>query len=452
MKAQSIALGSENIGKLLFRLSAPAAVGMVVMGLYNIVDTIFVGRALGSESVQGIGGIAVSFPVMMIAMAISLAIGLGGSSIISRRLGSDDLEGAEHTFGNIVGLSLSLGFLVLIFGSIFIVPILKAFGATPTILPFARDYLQIILYGTPLITFAQAINNVVRSEGNAKVAMYTMLIGAGFNILLDPILIFGLDMGIKGAAAATVISQSVTTIFLIHYFLSGKSSLQFHAGFMRLDKGIIREMVAIGASPFARNSSTSAIVLVVNNILALYGGDVSIAIYGIFNRMLMFSLMPMIGLLQGMQPIVGFNYGAHNFKRVRETLRISIMSSSVIAVAAFLLLFFLGANLFSIFTTDATLIEEGTGATKIMVLAVPLLGIQFVSGGMYQALGKARPSFILSTARQVFLLPLVLVLPWFFDTTGVWMAFPISDLLAVLLAVYMFMKEYRLLERRSSGF
>ncbi len=449
MKEQSRALGSESVGKLLFRLSAPATVGMVVMGLYNIVDTIFVGRALGEGSVQGIGGIAVSFPVVMIAMAVSLAIGLGGSSIISRRLGGDDLEGAERTFGNMVGLSLSLGFLVFIFGSIFIVPILKAFGATPTILPFARDYLQIILYGTPLITFAQAINNVVRSEGNAKVAMYTMLIGAGLNILLDPILIFGLDMGIRGAAAATVISQFATTIFLVHYFLSGKSSLQFHTGFMRPDKSIIKEMVAIGASPFARNSSTSAIVVVVNNILALYGGDVSIAIYGIFNRMLMFSFMPMIGLLQGMQPIIGFNYGAHNFERVRETLRICVLISSVIAVAAFLLLFFFGSNLFSIFTTDATLIKEGTDATKIMALAIPLLGIQFVSGGMYQALGKARPSFILSTARQVFLLPLVLVLPWFFDTTGVWMAFPVSDIMAVLLAVYMFMKEYRLLEWRA---
>jgi putative MATE family efflux protein len=451
VKEQSRALGSESVGKLLFRLSAPATVGMVVMGLYNIVDTIFVGRALGEGSVQGIGGIAVSFPVVMIAMAVSLAIGLGGSSIISRRLGGDDLEGAERTFGNMVGLSLSLGFLVFIFGSIFIVPILKAFGATPTILPFARDYLQIILYGTPLITFAQAINNVVRSEGNAKVAMYTMLIGAGLNILLDPILIFGLDMGIRGAAAATVISQFATTIFLVHYFLSGKSSLQFHTGFMRPDKSIIKEMVAIGASPFARNSSTSAIVVVVNNILALYGGDVSIAIYGIFNRMLMFSFMPMIGLLQGMQPIIGFNYGAHKFERVRDTLRISVIISSVIAVGGFLMLFFFASYLFSIFTTDATLIKEGTDATKLMVLAVPLLGIQFVSGGMYQALGKARPSFILSTARQVFLLPLVLVLPWFFDTTGVWIAFPISDLLAVLLAVYMFMKEYRLLERRSSG-
>jgi Na+-driven multidrug efflux pump len=219
---------------------------------------------------------------------------------------------------------------------------------------------------------------------------------------------------------------------------------------MRPDKGIISEMFAIGASPFARNSSTSVIVVVVNNVLALYGGDVSIAIYGIFNRMLMFSFMPMIGLLQGMQPIIGFNYGAHKFERVRDTLRISVIISSVIAVAGFLMLFFFGSYLFSIFTTDATLIKEGTDATKIMVLALPLLGIQFVSGGMYQALGKARPSFILSTARQVFLLPLVLVLPWFFDTTGVWIAFPISDILAVLLAVYMFMKEYRLIERSSS--
>lgn len=450
MKAQSEILGKEKVGKLLLKLSAPATVGMLVTGLYNIVDTIFVGRALGSDSVQGIAAIAVSFPVLMLSMAISLAIGLGGASIISRRLGARDIKTAEKTFGNIIGMSLVLGIIVVIFGSIFIVPILKLFGATATILPFARDYLQIILYGTPVFMFALVANNVVRSEGNARVAMITMLTSSGLNIILDPVLIFGFGMGIKGAAIATVISQLAAAFFLVKYFTSGHSSLIFRFSDLKPDLAILREVAALGTAPFARNSSMSIVVVFVNNILGIYGGDVPIAVYGIFNRLFVFASMPLIGLIQGMQPIIGFNHGARQFGRVAETLKLSLGISSAIAIFDFILLYVLASFLFSIFTTDKHLIEAGVDATRIMVLAVPLLGIQFVGGGLYQALGKAFPAFILSMARQtVFLLPLLILLPHMFELEGVWLAFPLADGLAFLLTAVMLIREYRLIEKES---
>ncbi|MDK2891960.1 MATE family efflux transporter [Methanohalophilus sp.] len=451
MKAQSEMLGIEKISKLLLKLSAPATVGMLVSGLYNIVDTIFVGRALGDASVQGIAAIAVSFPVLMISMAISLAIGLGGASIISRRLGSKDIEGAEKTFGNIIGMSIVLGTLVSIMGLVFMTPILELFGATPTILPFAREYLQILLYGTPIFMFSLVANNVARSEGNARVAMLTMVFSGVLNIILDPIFIFGLGMGIRGAAIATVISYFASAFFLVKYFMSGYSSLVFRTHDLRPDIPILKEVCALGLAPFTRNSSMSIVVVFVNNILAIYGGDVPIAVYGIFNRLFVFASMPLIGLLQGMQPIIGFNYGARNFERVLESLRLSLWISTLIAIFDFVLLYSLASFLFSIFTTDTHLIEVGVSATRIMVLAVPLLGIQFVSAGMYQALGKPLPSFILSMARQtIFLLPLLFLLPRAYDLEGVWMAFPIADTLAFVLTSWMLIREYRIIRAEFS--
>ena len=283
--------------------------------------------------------------------------------------------------------------------------------------------------------------------------MLTMVISGVLNIILDPIFIFGLGMGIKGAAIATVISYFSSAIFLVKYFVSGHSTLVFRTRDLRPDIPIIKEVCALGLAPFARNSSMSIVVVFVNNILAVYGGDVPIAVYGIFNRLFVFASMPLIGLLQGMQPIIGFNYGARNFERVVETLRLSLGISTAIAVFDFILLFAMAPFLFSVFTTDEQLIEVGVSATKIMVLAVPLLGIQFVSAGLYQALGKALPSFILSMARQtVFLLPLLFLLPLRYELNGVWMAFPIADALAFLLTVGMLFREYRIIQSEAASF
>ncbi|WP_406660474.1 MATE family efflux transporter [Methanolobus sp. ZRKC3] len=448
MHERSRLLADESIGKLLFKLSAPATIGMLVQALYNLVDTIFVGHALGENSIQGIAGIAVSFPIMMIVMAIALAIGIGASSIISRSLGENNLNKAETTMGNVLSLILISSTIITLLGSIFIVPILKSFGTTETIMPYATDYLSIIIYGSFFFIFAMAMNNIVRSEGNAKVAMYAMIVSAGLNIILDPIFIFGFDMGVKGAAIATVLAQAVGTLYLMYYFISGKSMLQVHAKHLKLKKDIVTETLAIGLGPFSRNASSSLMIIVLNNVLAIYGGDLSIAIFGIVNRLFMFAFMPMFGIIQGLQPIVGYNYGARNYDRVKQSIKLSIIITTAMSTLGFLLLFIFPEQLFSIFSTDQQLISSGRDATRIMVMAVPLVGFQIVGASLYQAIGKARPSFILSMSRQLlFLIPFVLILPHFFDLWGVWIAFPLSDSLSFLVTLIMVLKEFKILNR-----
>ena len=443
MNTRARMLGEESISKVLFKLSVPATIGMVVQALYNLVDTIFVGRALGPESVQGIAGITIAFPIQMIIMGIALTIGIGSASIISRSLGSKDYRRADIALGNAISAILILSALVTVLGSIYIVPLLKLFGATETILPFAYDYTRIILYGTLVFAFSMTVNNIVRAEGNAKVAMLTMVISAGLNIILDPIFIFGLDMGIEGAAIATVISQAVSAIYLAHYFSSGMSSLNFHVGDLVPHPDVFMETISIGASSFARSASGSLMIIVINNALAIYGGDIPIAVFGVVNRLFMFTFMPMIGIVQGLQPIVGFNYGAKNFERVVSSTALAIKVTTVISIAGFMLLFLFPSQLFSIFTTDQQLIDAGRSATRIMVLAVPFVGFQIVGASIYQTLGKARPAFFLSISRQVlFLIPLVLILPQFFQLYGVWIAFPVSDGLSFLVTFVMLAKEY----------
>lgn len=471
MHERSRLLADESIGKLLFRLSAPATIGMLVMALYNLVDTVFVGQALGDNSVQGIAGIAVAFPVMMIVMSIALAIGIGGASIISRSLGERNSEKAENVMGNVLSLVLIASTFICIFGSIFITPILRLFGATDTILPYATEYLTVILYGSIFFMFALAMNNVVRAEGNAKVAMYTMLVSAIVNILIDPIFIFrsgyiefnfladkfglviepiymyGFGMGVKGAAVATVLSQIIGALFLLWYFASGNSSLRFHTKNLIPRWNIVKESVSIGMGPLARNASSSLVVIVLNNILLAYGGgDVSIAVFGVANRLFMFTFMPMYGIVQGLQPIVGFNYGAKNFSRVIESVKLSIFITTAMATLGFLILLLFPEQLFNIFTSDQQLIASGKYATRIMILALPLVGFQVVGTSLYQAIGKARPSFLLAMSRQLlFLVPLVIILPRFFNLNGVWMAFPLSDSLSFLLTLVMVIKEFKLL-------
>lgn len=477
MHERSRLLADESIGKLLFKLSAPATIGMIVMALYNLVDTVFVGQALGENSIQGIAGIAVAFPVMMIVMSIALAIGIGGASIISRSLGEKNAEKAENVMGNVLSLVLITSAFICIFGSIFITPILRLFGATDTILPYATEYLTVILYGSIFFMFALAMNNVVRAEGNAKVAMYTMLVSAVLNILLDPLFIFrsgyiefnffadklgliiepiyvyGLGMGVKGAAIATVLAQIVGAVFLVWYFASGNSSLRFHTKYLIPRWAIVKETVSIGMGPLARNASSSLVVIVLNNILLAYGGgDVAIAVFGVANRLFMFASMPMYGIVQGLQPIVGFNYGAKNFTRVIESVKLSMFATTAMAILGFIILLTFPEQLFSVFTNDQQLISSGKYATRIMILALPLVGFQVVGTSLYQAIGKVRPSFLLAMSRQLlFLVPLVIILPRFFNLTGVWMAFPLSDSLSFLLTLVMVLKEFKLLTGETSA-
>ncbi|KQC09055.1 MAG: MATE family efflux transporter [Candidatus Cloacimonas sp. SDB] len=441
MKEKHI-LANDDIKKLLFKLSLPATAGMIVMALYNVVDTIFIGRSVGS---LGIAGLSIVFPVQMMVLALGQMIGLGSASVISRSLGAGEREKARRVLGTTATFTLIISVFLTLLGLIFIDPLLKIFGVTETIYPYSYDYMRIILLGTFFFAFAMNSNHVIRSEGQAKYAMLAMMLGAGLNIILDPIFIFALDMGVKGAATATVLAQIVAVIYVIIFFQSKKSTLHLNFRSLGLNFKLLQEIIKIGFSAFARHVSGSLIFIVVNNTLKLYNGDIAIAAYGIIMRLFRFLLMPMFGIAQGLQPIVGFNYGAGKIDKLQKAYKTAIIYASIISFSGFMVIQLFSRTLFGIFTSDPELIELGSNAIRIMVLAVPLIGFQMIGTVVFQALGKALPALILSMSRElIILIPLILILPRFYGLNGVWYASPISDILSFSLTAVLF---YRLIKQ-----
>ncbi|SFM57810.1 MATE family efflux transporter [Methanolobus profundi] len=435
-------LASEDIKKLIFKMSSPAIVGLLVQAFYNLVDTIFVGRGLGADSALGIAGISVAFPVQMLMMGIAMGVGIGGASIISRSLGMNDHHKAERTLGNMVTLVVISSIIFTILGLVFIDPILKVFGASESILPFAREYTKYILMGTIFFAFSAALSNTIRAEGHAKYAMFIMLFSSIVNIILDPLFIFEFNMGIMGAAVATVISQVIGCVMVVHYYSSNISMLSFKPQYMMPDLALSYETLSIGMSEFIFNSVESLVFILLNQSLLVYGGDMAIAVFGIIIKVFMLTLMPIIGIKHGIQPIIGFNYGASNFERVRETVSISnyivfgMCTLSVIAV------FLIPEQIFRVFSSDAGLIDMGVPAIKISFLMMPFIGSQVVAMALLQSLGKSKGSLMITLSRQIFFLPpLVFILPLFMGLTGIWVSFPISDFLGFVVAVILMKKE-----------
>ncbi|MCK4260402.1 MAG: MATE family efflux transporter [Halanaerobiales bacterium] len=420
-------------------------IGMMVNALYNLVDTIFIGQGAGT---MAIAGIAIAFPIQMLIMAIAQTVGIGSASIISRNLGAGDQRKAEETAGTSFTTVVFLSILFTIFGSIFLNPMLRLFGATDTILPYASQYMSIILLGSVFFSFAMSSNSLVRSEGNAKVAMFSMIIGTGLNIILDPIFIFGFNMGIRGAAIATVLSQIVSFIYLLAYFLSGKSMLKIRKKDLIPNFSLVIETFTIGGATFARTIAGSIVSIVINKSIIYYGTDLHIAILGVGNRVLMFMLMPLFGIVQGLQPIVGFNYGAKNMKRVKESLKLATIGATAMSTFSYVLLMLLTKPIFRLFTKDQSLILEGVPILRILVLVLPVIGFQIIAASLFQAIGKAVPALILTMSRQIlFLIPAVLILPRFIGLDGVWYAFPLSDVLATVVTCIWLVKEIRFLNQ-----
>ncbi|MGV2622595.1 UNVERIFIED_CONTAM: MATE family efflux transporter [Halobacillus marinus] len=442
MKEQSQRLGTQPIPKLLANLSIPAMVGMFVMALYNVVDTLFIARGVG---ILGVSGVSIGFPVMMIIMAISAAVGIGGASVISRRLGENKPEEANHVFGNVLFTIVLVSGIGLIGAFTFLEPLLRLFGTTDNIMPYARDYLFPIMVGSFFFSFAFTTNSIIRSEGNSKFAMMTMIIPAVINIILDPIFIFGLDMGVQGAAVATVISQATVTVVILNYFLKGKSSLSIKTAYLLPVYKVLKEVVTIGLPAFIRQVAGSAMMIAINLMLIKFGSEFEVGVFGIVQKLTMFTIMPMIGVLQGMQPIIGYNYGANNDERLKDTIKLGMKVVTIISALIFIIMMVFPEGLMKIFTGDQETIDSGAHAMRIMFSLAILIGAQVVSGGLYQALGMAKPALILSMARQVlFLIPLVLILPNFFGVTGVWLAFPLSDLFAFTLSMFFLYKDRKL--------
>ena len=439
MKEQSERLGREPIPQLLVNLAVPATVGMLVITLHSVIDTIYIARGVGTI---GVAAVAISFPVQMFFMALSGAMGIGGGSVISRALGAGDLKKANCTFGTIISMVLAMAVIGAFLGLTYIRPMLKLFGSSDTIMPYACDYLGILLYGTIFFAFSFAVNNIVRAEGNARMAMLSMIMSSVLNVIFTPIFIFGFDLGMRGAAYGTIVAQSATAFFLLYYFLSHRSTLSIKLRYLPPRRGLIFEILSVGASAFVRQGSGSIMLIVANNLLILYGGDLAIAALGIIHRVMMFLMLPILGVVQGLLPLVGYNYGAGKMDRVGESIILGIKISTLIALGAFILIMLFPAGFMKIFTPDSELIEMGRSALRIMFALSFTVGVQMVTGGVFQALGKARAALVLSLSRQIlFLIPMMLILPLSFELTGIWLAFPVADLFSFMLALW-FIKRY----------
>ncbi|MCB2294918.1 MATE family efflux transporter [Clostridium algoriphilum] len=432
-------LGEESIVKLLIKFSVPAIVGMLVNGLYNVVDRIFIGRGVGKLALSGV---AVTFPIAIIVMAFAMLIGIGSAALISIKLGQQRKEEAEHILGNALTLLIIVSLIVTVFGLIFLDPMLLKIGASKDTLPYAKEYITIILIGSIFQSVGFGLNNTIRSEGNPRVAMFTMLIGGILNTILDPIFIFVFHMGTRGAALATVISQLINTLWVLYYFFGGSSVLKIHYKNLKLNSKVVKSILAIGMSPFSMQLAASIVTIVSNRSLVKYGGDLALGAMGVIMGVVMMVLMPTFGINQGCQPIIGYNYGAKQYKRVKHTLKLAILGATAITTTGFIFIQLFPRQIISLFNQDPELIAIGSHGIRIYLFMIPIVGFQIVSSNYFQAIGKAKISIFLGLSRQVILLlPLLFILPRFFGLNGVWMSGPTSDALAsIITAVFIYVE------------
>jgi len=445
MEKNILDLGNKRIGPLLLKLAIPTTIGMIANSLYNVVDTIFIGRGVGTLAIAGIG---IVFPIQMIIMAIAQLFGMGAASMLSRSLGKKDYGRAANIAGNSFVASLAFGAFAAILVFIFLNPILKAFGATESILPFARDYLSVVAFGFIYFPFLVSSNNLVRAEGDAKNAMIVMLLATGINTALDPVFIFVLGLGIRGAAYATIIAQFCGFLYIVLYYALKRSALSIRIHHFRMKFVILKEMVSLGFASFIRQVSMSILIVVVNNSLKVYGGDIAIAVFSVVNRVIMFIIMPLFGVVMGAQPMIGFNYGAGKLGRVKETLRTSVITTFVIGAVFFIPFMIFPSAIIGLFSTDAALIENGIFPFRMIILLFPFIGFQIIGAGFFQSIGKAVPSIVLSLTRQVlFLIPLILLLPMAMGLSGIWISFPIADFLSIAVTGVLLAREIKKINR-----
>ena len=439
-------LGTESILKLLMKFSIPAMIGMIVNALYNIVDAMFIGQYVGSLA---LGGVSIASPIIVVFLAFAMLIGVGATSLISIRLGEGKNEDAEKILGNATTLLTIMPIVLFIIVQIFLDKILVVFGASEALLPYARTYMSIISFGFLFQSIGFGMNNFIRSEGKPKIAMFTMLVGAFINIGLDALFIIKFGMGVKGAALATVLAEIVPAVWVLGYYLTGKSSLKLKKENLRLRSSIVRYILTLGFAQFALQIANSIVAIVANNTLLKYGGDLAIPAYRIINNASLIILMPIFGINQGMQPIIGYNYGAKQFDRVKKTLYMSIGAASAIALLGFAATRFFPAEIAIAFNkNDPKLISMTTTGIKLFFTVLPIVGFQIISSNYFQAIGKPKQATILGLLRQVILLiPATIVLPMFLGLEGVWIAAPASDLLSSLLTAFFIVVSIKELNR-----
>ncbi|NCP60402.1 MAG: MATE family efflux transporter [Flavobacteriales bacterium] len=440
-KISSQDLGSLPINKLLIKQAVPASIGILVMSLNILVDTIFVGNWIGSIAIAAIN---VVLPVSFFIAALGMSIGIGGSSMISRALGAKDHKKALKTFGNQITLTLLLTVILVIIGLSFKDSIIFSFGGKGDIFDPAKIYYTIVLYGVPFLALCMMGNTVIRAEGKPKFAMYAMMIPSVSNLLLDYIFINILDYGMEGAAWATSISYIICFAFIVWFFLSKHSELKINFSHFGLNPKVVSEISSLGFVTLARQAVVSITYLFMNNILYDLGGETSVTSYAIVGRMLMFAMFPVLGLTQGFLPIAGFNYGAQNYSRVRETINTAIKYAMIMATLVFVLLMVFPEEITRMFTSDLEVIKQTPSNMRWVFAATPIIAIQLIGAAYFQAIGKATPALLLTLLRQgIFFIPLILILPKFYGEIGVWMSFPISDVLSTIVTAYFINKEIR---------
>ena len=440
-KPTSHDFGSETIGKLLIKQAVPASIGILVMSLNILVDTIFVGHWIGS---QAIAAINVVLPVSFFIAALGMSIGIGGSSIISRALGAKEVPKAFRTFGNQITMTLLLTVILVYFGLYYIDGIIPAFGGKGTIFEPAKIYYRIVLYGVPFLALSMMGNTVIRAEGKPKFAMYAMMIPSVSNLVLDVLLINVMDLGMMGAAWATTGSYFLCFAFILWFFLSKNSEMKISWPHFKLQKTIVSEISNLGSVTLSRQAIVSITYLLMNTILYDFGGETSVTSYAIVSRMLMFALFPIFGITQGFVPIAGYNYGAHNYERVKQTIRIAIIYSMAMAFLIFVLLIGFPELITRMFTTNPLVIEKTPVAMRWVFAATPIIAVQLIGSAYFQAVGKAIPALLLTLSRQgFFFIPLIFILPLWYGELGVWMAFPVSDVLSTLVTAFILYREVK---------
>ena len=439
-------LGTEKIGKLIWNYSVPAIVGTVVMALYNIVDRIFIGQGVGPLAISGL---ALTFPFMIVLMAFGMLIGAGSAARISITLGENNREKAEKILANAFTLTLIISGTVVILSYIFMSDLLRLFGGTEKTIRYAEDFMKIIIPGGIFSALSFGFNNIMRASGYPRKAMYTMIICALLNAVLDPIFIFWFHWGIQGAAFATNISYLVGTVWVLSHFMKKDSNLRFKRKNFRLQKDIVISIISIGLSPFSMQLATCVVIILVNSTLIHYGGDLAIGAFGIINSINTLIVMVIIGLNQGTQPIIGYNYGAKMYDRMFKTLKYAVVLATIITTGGFIIGTFMPSMIASLFTKDVELQAIATKALRISVTMFPIIGLQIVVTNFFQSIGKAKISIFLSLTRQfVFLVPCLLILPPFYGLTGAWSAMPVSDGLSTIVSTVTIIFFIRKFNRR----
>ena len=437
----TLELGTKPVGKLLMQYALPAIIAMTASSLYNMVDSIFIGQGVGALAISGL---AITFPFMNLSAAFGAAVGVGSSTMISVRLGQKDYSTALNFFGNCVSLNIIIGVVFACVSLLFLDPILLFFGASEQTLPYAREYMQVILLGNVVTHMYFGMNALLRAASKPRQAMYATIFTVVLNTLLDPLFIYVFDMGIRGAAIATILSQSIALAWQCRLFSNPSEIIHFERGIYLLKSSIVKNIIGIGMSPFLMNATSCLIVIMINKSLFAYGGDLAVGAYGIVLRISFLFFMVIFGMNQGMQPIAGYNYGAMLFDRMLQVLRYVIIGATVVATVGCLVSELLPYYCARLFTTDSTLISMAEHGLRVTNVTLPIVGFQIVVTNFFQSISKAKVSIFLSLSRQLlFLLPVLLVLPRFYQLDGVWLSFPISDTIAFLVAFAILWKYLR---------